>query len=115
MTQNSILISVGMEEWSPEKNERINKNSSNMQVPPSFVLIFSNFIMLALAKRDIMLKDRTVHAEQYIDIIRPLKSEGVITYELKVVEIIDKGKGTFFTFHCELEFVRLKYTIFNSI
>lgn len=92
---------MGTELWCPDANELIDGRSRNVQVPPSFVLVFSNFIMLALAKRGVMVKDKTVHAEQYIDIIRPLKPEGVFSYELKVVEIIDKAKGTIFTYNCE--------------
>lgn len=95
---------MGIGERYSEGNELINKESRNVQVLPSFVLVFSNFIMLALAKRDIMLKDRTVHAEQYMDIIRPLKPEGTISYELKVVEVIDIGKGTIFTYNCKFGF-----------
>ncbi|KAJ6641641.1 Peroxisomal multifunctional enzyme type 2, partial [Pseudolycoriella hygida] len=94
-----LVLQVGIEEWNPELVEVMRKESKNVQVPPSFALVFSNFIMLAVAKKEIMIKDRTVHVNQVIDMFRPLKSEGVITYELKVVDILDKEKGTLATYN----------------
>lgn len=108
------MFPVEIGRWFPEANELISKKSNYKLVLPSFVLTFSNFIMLALSKHNIMMKDRTVHVEQNIDIICPLKPEGIITYDLKEIEIIDKGKGTLFTFNREFDFVREKPIIFNS-
>lgn len=74
---------------------------NNLQVLPTFPLIFSNEILLGLAA---ILGGDFVHAEQFINIFQPLKPHGNIIYTMKVIDVIDKANGTLYAIHCKYKF-----------
>lgn len=94
---------MGIKEDYPKLDELLNINSDNLRVLPSFVLIFKNALALSLCK-EYGMDNRSVHVGESIEIFKPLKPEGVISYDVKLMDVIDKGKGVLYMFNCKYFF-----------
>lgn len=79
--------------------------ANTLQVLPTFPLVLSNEILEGLAPILGMGQYHSpVHAEQFINMIQPMKPYGIICCTMKVADIIDKAKGTLYIIHCECTF-----------
>lgn len=99
---NTSFLSVGISGSYQNASNLLDVNSKSLQVIPSFVLTFSNIIIIALAREKLMVREKTLHGEVAMSFSQTIKPEGIIRHELNVVDIIDKGKGTLFIFTSKL-------------
>lgn len=95
---------VGVQPEEKHADFFLNKWNTKLCALPSFIFPFANKVLLdmSLSSPSAWLSfDQTVHGEQYIQHFRQLPPKGIINFEIKILDILDKGKGTLYCFNCK--------------
>ncbi|XP_021963530.2 peroxisomal multifunctional enzyme type 2 [Folsomia candida] len=93
-------LAVGIDESYPNWAHYLDRGNTSFQILPTFLLPVANQILLELSwQSQIMPTERCVHGEIYVKLFQPLKPDGEICFELELVDILDKGKGTNFCYN----------------
>ncbi|XP_021965279.1 peroxisomal multifunctional enzyme type 2 isoform X1 [Folsomia candida] len=93
-------LAVGIDASYPNSSRYLDRGDKSLHVLPTFLLPLANKILMELSRQSqIIPNDRTVHGEIYIKMLHPLEPEGEIWYDLELVDILDKGKGTLYCYN----------------
>lgn len=99
LSSSKILHIVGVQPGDKHADSYLNKRNVNFQVLPSFILPFSNKIL-----KDMVVlipswnKYNAFHGEHYFEQLKQLPPEGIINWEIKILDLLDKGKATVYCF-----------------
>lgn len=97
-----LFSTVGIDASYPNSSRYLDRGDKSLHVLPTFLLPLANKILMELSRQSqIIPNDRTVHGEIYIKMLHPLEPEGEIWYDLELVDILDKGKGTLYCYNCK--------------
>ncbi|XP_031637094.1 peroxisomal multifunctional enzyme type 2-like [Contarinia nasturtii] len=98
--------SIGIKADNKYADLYLNQSHKKFQVLPSFLLPFSNKILIDLCSFPStawkLSFEHLLHGEHYIQQLKQLPPEGIVNLKIKTSDVMDKGKGTLYCFNMNI-------------